>query len=141
MYPKLASNGESQINMMPRYRLRREFSTELDSQAASPVPLKFWEILRIINMRNASANEAELGNDCQDHKQSSVGSKLPIMDQDNKPEEREETPVRKGEKLKFGIAANRVMYGDVWICTCKSHTMAKRIANLLNRYPANEKGE
>lgn len=33
-----------------------------------------------------------------------------------------------------------VMNGSNFICTCRSHTMARRIANALNRYAPGRKG-
>ena len=55
--------------------------------------------------------------------------------------ESEDYPGKPLPDLPFGVVKNRIMCGDVWVATCRSHTMAKRIARLLTKYPPNRKGE
>lgn len=45
------------------------------------------------------------------------------------------------EGLRFVSRERTVYRGNVTIATCSSRTMARRIANALNQYKANERGE
>ena len=65
------------------------------------------------------------------------------MDNKPKPETQPgaDYPGKPLPDLPFGVNKNRIYCGDVWVATCRSHTMAKRIAGLLTKYPANRKGE
>lgn len=48
--------------------------------------------------------------------------------------------VEKDRKLPFVARGLRVCRGDLVVASCSSHTMARRVANALNRYIAGPRG-
>ncbi|MFL6437727.1 MAG: hypothetical protein ACJ71Q_09120 [Terriglobales bacterium] len=63
-----------------------------------------------------------------------------IMSEMQKPEEND-YPGKPLPKLPFVAIENRVMCGEVWVCTCRSGNMAERIARALNDHKPSSRGQ